>query len=137
MFTVYIHRIVSDNFSEGSDLWEDVNYQRTKATIPDSTPRGKTHVDDTNEVPDGRARRVCFAGWRGHDSLEISIVRQTRLKVQVVAIACLHCTSENSSRSTSDEQNSCLETRKIHIFDYNLSPVGREEAKCMVRRQGF
>jgi len=66
------------------------------------------------------------------DSLEISIARKTRLKVQIVAVAYLDWTSEDSSRSTSGEQNSCLETRKIHIFDYNLSPVGREAVKCIV-----
>jgi hypothetical protein len=49
----------------------------------------------------------------------------------------LYWAPEDSSRSTGDEQDPCLETRKIHIFDYNLSPVGGEEVKCIVRRKGF
>jgi hypothetical protein len=109
-----------------------------KATIPDSTPQEGTHVDDIHEVPDGHACRVCSAGWRAQESLEIFIACQTRLKVQFVGIVYLYWTLEDSSRSPSDEQDPCLETRKIHIFDYNLSPVGgEEEVKCMVRRKGF
>src|SRR3954451_1974529 len=38
-------------------------------------------------------------------------------------------------RAAEAQQNPCLETRKIHFFDYSLSSVGREEVKCMVRRR--
>ena len=81
---------------------------------------------------------MCSAGWRAQDSLEIFIACQTRLKVEFVTIVYLDWTPEDSSRGTSDQQDPCLETRKIHIFNYSLSPVGRgEEVKCMVRWQVF
>ena len=143
MFAVYIHRIVSDISSKGSNLsnnWKsglEVSYQRTQSNHSRQHAAEGTHVDDIHEVPDGHACRVCSAGWRAQESLEIFIACQTRLKVQFVVIVYLYWTPEDSSRSPSEEQDPCLETRKIHIFDYNLSPVGGEEVKCMVRRKGF
>ena len=141
MFAVYIHRIVSDILSKGSSLsnnWKsglEGSYPKTQSNHSQQHVAEGTHVDNIHEVPNGRACRVCSAGWRTQDSLEISIAW---LKVQFVVIVYLYWAPEDSSRSTGDEQDPCLETRKIHIFDYNLSPVGGgEEVKCIVRRKGF